>query len=152
MKTSIYSVEDGTRALHAKVGKGKGFILYARSPAGETPKHERPRLADIRFGQFSRICTTRLDETHLVLGNGIDDTLDDASIWVRMQRENWSPNGQSRELIRSLGLSHTSMTIGDLILRPDPEDRTRYLIMVVHAAGFRCLGSIRPGRGYYPLL
>ena len=32
-----------------------------------------------------------------------------------MQGENWSPNGEARNLIGSLGLSHTSMSVGDII-------------------------------------
>jgi hypothetical protein len=32
-----------------------------------------------------------------------------------MQGEQWSPNGEARELIRSLGLSHASMSIGDVV-------------------------------------
>jgi hypothetical protein len=32
-----------------------------------------------------------------------------------MQAENWSPNGEMRDFIRILGLSHTSMSVGDVI-------------------------------------
>lgn len=32
-----------------------------------------------------------------------------------MQGENWSPNGEAKELIRPLGLKHTSMSVGDII-------------------------------------
>ena len=32
-----------------------------------------------------------------------------------MQAEFWSPNGEMREVIRKLGLSHTSMSVGDVI-------------------------------------
>jgi len=31
-----------------------------------------------------------------------------------MQGEIWSPNGEARPLIESLGLSHTSMSVGDV--------------------------------------
>ncbi len=41
------------------------------------------------------------------------DDLEDC--WMRMQAEKWSPNGEVTELIRSLGLPHTSMSVGDLI-------------------------------------
>jgi hypothetical protein len=43
--------------------------------------------------------------------------LDDA-FW-QMQGENWSPNGEARPLIQSLGLSHTSMMVGDVIQDED---------------------------------
>jgi len=32
-----------------------------------------------------------------------------------MQAEFWSPNGEMRDVIRKLGLSHTSMSVGDVI-------------------------------------
>lgn len=33
-----------------------------------------------------------------------------------MQAEVWSPNGEARALIESLGLSHTSMSVGDAVV------------------------------------
>ncbi len=38
-------------------------------------------------------------------------TLD--QMWRELQGERWSPNGEARELIRSKGLKHTSMSVGD---------------------------------------
>jgi len=35
-----------------------------------------------------------------------------------MQGMNWSPYGEARELIRSKGLKHTSMSVGDVIKDP----------------------------------
>lgn len=35
-------------------------------------------------------------------------------VYMKMQGEVWSPNGEARPLIRSLGLSHTSMSVGDI--------------------------------------
>jgi hypothetical protein len=35
--------------------------------------------------------------------------------FVRLQGEVWSPNGEQREYIESLGLSHTSMSVGDIL-------------------------------------
>jgi hypothetical protein len=32
-----------------------------------------------------------------------------------MQAENWSPNGEARPLLKRLGLTHTSMSVGDVI-------------------------------------
>jgi hypothetical protein len=40
------------------------------------------------------------------------------AIFVAMQGENWSPEGEARELIRKSGASHTSMSVGDLIYNP----------------------------------
>jgi hypothetical protein len=37
-------------------------------------------------------------------------------IYAKMQGENWSPNGEARTLIEEKGLSHTSMSVGDVIV------------------------------------
>jgi len=39
-------------------------------------------------------------------------------VWWHMQGMNWSPYGEARELIRSKGLKHTSMSVGDVIKDP----------------------------------
>ena len=35
-------------------------------------------------------------------------------VYHTMQGEIWSPNGEARDLIRSKGLEHTSMSVGDV--------------------------------------
>ena len=60
-----------------------------------------------------------LQATHALLGkikpifkaSYTSSTLDDA--WVRLQGERWSPNGEARTIIRTRGLQHTSMSVGD---------------------------------------
>ena len=42
---------------------------------------------------------------------------DDA--FMKMQGEFWSPRGEARPLIRSLGLHHTSMSVGDCLYDAD---------------------------------
>jgi hypothetical protein len=37
-------------------------------------------------------------------------------VYEMMQAHNWSPNGEARPIIKALGLEHTSMSVGDLIL------------------------------------
>ena len=37
------------------------------------------------------------------------------NVFAQLQGEVWSPNGEARELIASLGLHHTSMSIGDVV-------------------------------------
>lgn len=37
-------------------------------------------------------------------------------VYEQMQGENWSPNGEAFDLIRSLGLEHTSLTVGDVVV------------------------------------
>lgn len=43
-------------------------------------------------------------------------------VFQKMQGEVWSPNGEAREGIKALGLSHTSMSVGD-VLYSDNEDK-----------------------------
>ena len=38
------------------------------------------------------------------------------NVFVEMQGEVWSPNGEARELILNLELHHTSMSVGDIAL------------------------------------
>jgi hypothetical protein len=37
-------------------------------------------------------------------------------VFFKMQGENWSPNGEARDLIRAKGLKHTSMSVGDVCM------------------------------------
>lgn len=41
---------------------------------------------------------------------------DTEDVFWQMQGENWSPNGEARPLIKSLGLKHTSMSVGDVVV------------------------------------
>ena len=51
--------------------------------------------------------------THIFLGSVAEHNLD--RIFTMMQGENWSPDGQARNFIRSRRLQHTSMSVGDII-------------------------------------
>jgi len=61
-----------------------------------------------------------LSATHVLLTTievdqeRVDWALEDA--FRRMQGEIWSPNGEARDLIESKGLSHTSMSVGDVAM------------------------------------
>jgi hypothetical protein len=37
-------------------------------------------------------------------------------VYSNMQGDNWSPRGEARKLIKAVGLSHTSMSVGDVIV------------------------------------
>jgi len=56
---------------------------------------------------------SNLGETHLWLKDFEAENLED--VFQKMQAEVWSPNGETRELILSKGLSHTSMSVGDVV-------------------------------------
>ena len=47
-------------------------------------------------------------------------------VFYAMQGEVWSPHGEAREFIRSLGLKHTSMSVGDVIY--DVSARKYYVV------------------------
>lgn len=59
----------------------------------------------------------KLEATHIRLfpmtGSGVDD------VFIKMQGENWSPNGEARGLIITKGLRHTSMSVGDILVQDD---------------------------------
>ena len=78
-------------------------ILYARRPTFH---------ASGEIGT-ARLTVTEMQSTHVRLCEVEADSLDDA--WRQMQAEIWSPNGEARGIIQSLGLTHTSMSVGDVI-------------------------------------
>lgn len=82
---------------------------------------------------------TWLDVTHRLVKKIKADGLDD--VYRQMQGEVWSPKGEARGLIRSLGLSHTSMSVGDVV--KDPGDD----FWVCDLSGWLPLGrkQVKPG-------
>ena len=81
-------------------------IYYARKPTFRAGgSHDTPPLT-----------LETLAETHVfvreVEAAGLEDAL------RNMQAEVWSPNGEAKPLIHSLGLSHTSMSVGDVAQDP----------------------------------
>lgn len=70
--------------------------------------YQRPE----QFGELT-VHPTNLKETHILLGKVKSERPD--NIFNFMQGEHWSPNGEARELIESLGLEHTSMSTGDVV-------------------------------------
>ncbi len=55
-----------------------------------------------------------LTKTHALIGKIKETNLD--KIFMLMQGENWSPNGEANDLIRRSGSGHTSMSVGDIIV------------------------------------
>lgn len=55
-----------------------------------------------------------LGKTHIMLGRVKCKDL--AHLFDIMQGEQWSPNGEARGLIKTLGLNHTSMSVGDIVV------------------------------------
>ncbi len=55
-----------------------------------------------------------LGATHELLGTVPE--VNPEKVFMMMQGEFWSPEGEARELISSLGLHHTSMSVGDVVV------------------------------------
>ena len=65
----------------------------------------------------SRLTVSGLRSSHVRLCEVEADSLDDA--WRQMQAEHWSPSGEARPILERLGLTHTSMSVGDVIRDED---------------------------------
>ncbi len=58
-----------------------------------------------------------LESTHVFMGKVSIENKED--IFRALQGENYSPDGEANEFIESKGISHTSMSVGDVIKFPD---------------------------------
>lgn len=52
--------------------------------------------------------------THVLLGTVAGKDAED--LWSALQGEFWSPRGEAADLVRGKGLTHTSMSVGDIIV------------------------------------
>ena len=82
-------------------------VYYARRPT---------YIASGQLGT-SLLTVSRLQETHVHLTTIQAEHRADA--WLQMQGENWSPHGEARPLIEMLDLTHTSMSVGDVLRDED---------------------------------
>jgi len=86
-------------------------------------------FVDMTLGVRTPLVET-LSETHVELKSLVADDLED--VFFQMQGENWSRDGEARELIEAKGLAHTSMSVGDVV-----RDDTTGMHYVVRPIGFR---------------
>ena len=70
-----------------------------------------------------------LTSTHVFLKTVEAENLD--QVFSKMQGENWSPNGEARDLIIEKGLQHTSMSVGDVAVDEDGK------VHIVQRSGFK---------------
>ena len=75
-----------------------------------------------------------LQESHTLLGTVASE--EEEGIWTAMQGHVWSPNGEARRLIQRMGLAHTSMSMGDIVVLPDGTVR------LAVSVGFVTVGKI----------
>ena len=80
---------------------------------------ERRRLPDVK----------NLARTHVHLKDL--NKKDPEKIWMEMQGEVWSPMGEQNDFIRSKGLDHTSMSIGDVLVMEDGR------VLMADSVGFK---------------
>ncbi|MDD5053636.1 MAG: hypothetical protein PHO27_12950 [Sulfuricurvum sp.] len=65
------------------------------------------------FLEDGKLTIDEMHKSHVFVKNVEASSLED--VFAVMQGENWSPNGEARDLILKKGLHHTSMSIGDVI-------------------------------------
>ena len=105
------SLADAAMATHnPKYLPGKAEIWYTKPSTfgdfimGPTFMKERGRPLPTAH---------TISKTHILLGTV--DEINPERIWVMMQGEHWSPQGQARGFLQSLRLQHTSMSVGDAV-------------------------------------
>lgn len=105
--TQYTSLNDATEVTgDSSYAPGDSEIWYVR----------RGYSREYGFGHFDELGYPQLSElekTHVKIGSIKETDLE--KIFMLMQGENWSPNGEAYDLITSLGASHTSMSVGDII-------------------------------------
>jgi len=117
MRMSQLELEVEFFDTHAQVKIGEGGteleVLYAVNPtftsAGVTK-------SDVEDG-------TKFRTVAFVDADGENINYSREQVFIHMQGEWWSPDGEARDLIKSLDLKHTSMSVGD-VLRETETGRT----------------------------
>jgi len=94
--------------IDKRYGSGGTSIWYAKKWSSDPD----PKKVDV----------TRLRDTHTLVG--YINSKDREDIFGLMQGEHWSPDGQASSMIRGLGLTHTSMSVGDIVSINDMISKT----------------------------
>ena len=93
--------------------------------------YQKPETFHKTMGcDVSYITLKDMNKTHVYLMETCGNDLED--LFQSMQGENWSPNGEAREMISGKGLQHTSMSVGDVVHEVETD---RWF--VVDMAGFK---------------
>jgi hypothetical protein len=82
---------------------------------------KEPTFESLLVG-MENVTQEEIETTHQYLGFMLAQDLED--LYMRMQGDVWSPEGEARGLITLLGLRHTSMSVGDVAY--DCEDKKWY--------------------------
>lgn len=95
-----YKSLNDAQSLHPGLAPGPTEVWYAK-------EFGRVRAQDVDPKDLSK--------THALVGKIQETDLD--TVYGLMQGNMWSPRGEARTLINSLGLHHTSMSVGDVIVK-----------------------------------
>jgi hypothetical protein len=83
------------------------FVYYRRHP-------EFKVNLDFHM-EFSRDSEgVHMSSEYVFVGTQFAKSKDD--VYARMQGDRWSPRGEARKLIKAIGLQHTSMSVGDVVV------------------------------------
>lgn len=89
------------------------FVYYRREPTFRL----NPDLRNLIVRDFNTGEVYIEVSEYTFISTQFANTVDE--VFHRMQGDNWSPKGEARGLIGALGLQHTSMSVGDLIVSED---------------------------------
>ncbi len=89
---------------------GATEVWYWKEDAGRDMMMGKNFL--VKYGKMPD--PNNLEATHVKIGS-VKET-NPEKIFMMMQGENWSPEGQARSMIRSSGTGHTSMSVGDIVV------------------------------------
>ena len=106
-KGDVYKSLNDASSIDDGLSKGNTEIFYV--------KNMRNVIGDYFEGEnkVKTISKDDFDNGYVLLGMIRETNAD--KIFELMQGETWSPNGEANNLIRSKGLEHTSMSVGDVI-------------------------------------
>lgn len=90
-------------------------IVWYQTPAVRNAGFGTLNLSEVEGGDFiPTMGLTHKAVCHFYIDEHKSPTILDYTFqW--MQGENWSPNGEANDHIRSLDLRHTSMSVGDIV-------------------------------------
>lgn len=111
-KESVEQVNEAEmyKSLEDVYPAGPTEIWYWKSDNGRDFMMGMKWLAD----RGVEVTKASLQDTHVKIGT-IAET-NPEKVYMMMQGENWSPEGEARELISKSGSGHTSMSVGDVLV------------------------------------
>ena len=115
-QTGVYKMPEGAADADDIDFNGNGptAVWYATPAARKI--YSKP-ISEIKEDGYELPTMETINKTHVHLCNV--NTTDPKKVVSMLQGENWSPNGEAKDIIRKKGLNHVSITYGDIIVTPD---------------------------------